>query len=74
MLSLLSGVMVKKSIPNLAIRSTRRAGLSHFPAYLIAVVRASINSAAVKPRPSTIFRETNAAMSPARSIKGEKLT
>ena len=48
------GVMVRKSTLKRTIISTRRAGLSFFPAYLIAVIRASISSVTVSPRPRII--------------------
>ena len=64
--SAVSGSNVKKSIPNLTINSTRRAGLSRFPAYLRALVRARISSAVDSPRPSIIDFEVNAAISPAK--------
>ena len=60
------GVMVRKSTPNLTIISTRRAGLSFLPAYLIAVIRASISSVTVSPRPRIISFDMKAATSPAR--------
>ena len=48
------------------IISTRRAGLSFLPAYLIAVIRASISSVTVSPRPRIISFDMKAATSPAR--------
>ena len=49
-----SGVMVRKSTPKRAIMSIRHTGLSLFPAYLIAIARASISSFVVNPKPCII--------------------
>ena len=64
--SVVSGSKVKKFTPNLAINSMRRAGLSCFPAYLMALLQANISSAVERPRPSIIDFEVNAAISPAK--------
>ena len=64
--SVLSGCKVKKFTLNFIINSTRRAGLSRFPAYLRVLLRANISSAVDTPRPSIIDFEVNAAISPAK--------
>ena len=64
--SVVSASKVKKFRRNLSISSTRRVGLSCFPAYLIALPRANISSAVVSPRPSVIDLEVKVAMSPAK--------
>ena len=53
-------------MPYLTMSSNKCAGLSCFPAYLIALVLANISSAVVSPSPFTILCDMNPAMSPAK--------
>ena len=67
--SALGGVMVRKSMPNLSMRSSRRAGLSRLPAYLRALARASTSSDVVSPSPNTTSLEAKAATSPQARLR-----
>ena len=64
-----NGVIVKKSTPKRTMVSTKRAGLSFFPAYFMALAQASISSGMVSPKFCTILLEMKAAMSPAISTE-----